>query len=32
MSAIEWHTRFTLAQDASQATKKPMLLDFYNPQ
>jgi len=31
-SAIDWHTTLTIAQEASEATKKPILLDFFNPE
>jgi hypothetical protein len=30
-STIDWHTTLTVAQEASQATQKPILLDFFNP-
>lgn len=28
---IDWHITLTLAQEASKATQKPILLDFFNP-
>jgi hypothetical protein len=32
MSSIEWQTREGYALDSAQSTKKPILLDFYNPE
>jgi len=32
MDVIKWHTQLTLAREASEVTKKPILLDFFNPE
>jgi len=32
MSTIDWHTTLTVSQEASKATKKPILLDLFNPE
>ncbi len=32
METIEWLNQLNLAREASKATQKPILLDFFNPE
>jgi hypothetical protein len=32
MSAIDWQTNLGYALDSAQSTRKPILLDFFNPE
>jgi hypothetical protein len=32
MSAIQWHTRLGYAEDTAHSTRKPILLDLFNPE
>jgi hypothetical protein len=32
MSTVTWHTNISYALDTARSTRKPVLLDFYNPE
>lgn len=32
MSSLEWQNNIGYAQDSAKSTRKPILLDFFNPE